>query len=545
MRSRIAPATALFITLAILNSFPLVLHLGTSIGQHGDSYFSVWRLAWVAHQLTTDPAHLFDGNIFYPHHTTLAYSDAMLLPAVMLAPLAWAGIPPVVVYNLALLAAFVASAVAAFLLVRELTGSVAAGLLGGIIFGFSPHRLEHFDHLELQFAFWMPLAALAWHRAIDKDRGYLTAGLFAAGQVMSSIYHGVFLVTWLGVLTGIRLLRDPRRAVRAGVLVLAPPLLVLAIYSIPYMRSRAELGDRPPTDVASYSAVPSDFLSAPRNNRLYGWTEPIGANERHLFPGVVATLLLIVGLWPPYDRTRLLHAAGLALALELTLGFNGGLYQLLYEWVLPFRGLRVPARADILVLLGTAGTRRLRLDAPQAFLRAAYAGEDHDQCRDHADLSRVPGCAYIDPRPARAVSVVRMAQDRARRRGLRMAGDSAMAPVQHGGRQIHVLVHRTLASTAERLQRLLPGLLHQAAVSDAFVPRHRHHRGTSTPRSDDSCPARVGDASLIHRRRRTPDTGSVRESDRGRQRGRAAVDVFPVVAAGRSRQAQLMLRHTA
>ncbi len=379
MRSRIAPATALFITLAILNSFPLVLHPATTIGQHGDAYFSVWRLAWVAHQLVTDPVHLFDGNIFYPHHDTLAYSDAMLLPAVTLAPLAWLGVPPVVVYNFALLASFVASGVAAFLLVRELTGSFAAGLLGGIIFGFSPHRLEHFDHLELQFAFWMPLAALAWHRAIDKDRGYLAAGLFAAGQVMSSIYHGVFLVTWLGVLTAIRLFRDPRRAVRAGVLVLAPPVLVLAIYSIPYMRSRAELGDRPPTDVASYSALPSDFLSAPRNNRLYGWTDPIGANERHLFPGVVATLLLIVGLWPPYDRTRLLHAAGLALALELTLGFNGGLYQLLYEWVLPFRGLRVPARADILVLLGTAvlagfGLTRLRRFFAQPRLASITTG---------------------------------------------------------------------------------------------------------------------------------------------------------------------------
>jgi len=51
---------------------------------------------------------------------------------------------------------------------------------------------------------------------------------------------------------------------------------------------------------------------------------------------------------------RIIHAVGLALAVDLTLGFNGGLYRLLYDWVLPFRGLRVPARADILVLLGTA-----------------------------------------------------------------------------------------------------------------------------------------------------------------------------------------------
>ena len=61
----------------------------------------------------------------------------MLLPAVVLAPFNWMGISPLVVYNLTLLAAFVASAVAAFLLVRELTGSTPAALVGGVIFAFS------------------------------------------------------------------------------------------------------------------------------------------------------------------------------------------------------------------------------------------------------------------------------------------------------------------------------------------------------------------------------------------------------------------------
>jgi hypothetical protein len=79
-------------------------------------------------------------------------------------------------------------------------------------------------------------------------------------------------------------------------------------------------------------------------------------------------MLLVVGLWPPYDRIRMIHAVGLALAVDLTLGFNGGLFRVLYDWVLPFRGLRVPARADILVLLGTAvfagfGLTRLMADA--------------------------------------------------------------------------------------------------------------------------------------------------------------------------------------
>jgi hypothetical protein len=86
------------------------------------------------------------------------------------------GISPLVVYNLTLFAAFVASAVAAFLLVRELTGSTPAALVGGVIFAFSAHRLDHFDHLELQFAFWIPLAVLYWHRAVERDRAIWPSG---------------------------------------------------------------------------------------------------------------------------------------------------------------------------------------------------------------------------------------------------------------------------------------------------------------------------------------------------------------------------------
>jgi len=345
---------AIFVVLALINTFPLILHPGTTIGEHGDAYFSVWRLAWVAHQLRTDPRHLFDANIYYPHHDTLAYSDAMILPGVALAPLNWMGVNPVLIYNLTLVGAFAASGLCAYLLVRELTGSAAAGFLGGILFAFSPHRAEHFNHLELQFAFWIPLAILAWHRAVAANRGFLMVGALASAQILCSIYHGIFLVTWLAVVTAVWFVRKPAQGLRPAVALLLPSMLVLAIYSVPYMRSRAEVGERPAGEIANYSATPGDFSSAPVNSLLYGWTEAIGSNERHLFPGFVAILLLIAGLWPPFDRVRIVHAVGLALAVDLTLGFNGGLFRVLYDWVLPFRGLRVPARADILVLLGTA-----------------------------------------------------------------------------------------------------------------------------------------------------------------------------------------------
>jgi hypothetical protein len=171
-----------FLTLAILNTYPLAVSPGLFIGEHGDSYFSVWRLAWIAHQLWPRPDRLLDGNIFYPETRTLAYSDAILLPAILVSPLHWFGVDPIVAYNLVLIAAFALNGLAAYCLVRYLTGSMAAGLVGGCIFAFAPHRFDHFDHLEMQFAFWIPWAVLAWHKADDREPGrdYLRVAALSA-----------------------------------------------------------------------------------------------------------------------------------------------------------------------------------------------------------------------------------------------------------------------------------------------------------------------------------------------------------------------------
>jgi hypothetical protein len=349
-------AALFFTVLAVVNAWPLVLAPAATIGAHGDAYFSVWRLAWVAHTMRSGSVRVFDANIFFPESNTLAYSDAMLLPAALVAPLHWAGGDPVLIYNAVLLGAFVASGLAAYALVRHLTGSTPAGLMGGLVFAFSPHRMEHFDHLERQFAFWIPLAALAWHRAVRVQSlsGYVAVSALVCGQLLSSIYHGIFLMAWLAVMTAVWFRTRWRESAIALAGSLAPAALLLAVYSLPYLDSRAAVGERSRTEVASYSAVPIDFLSAPAGNVLYGWSADLGANERHLFPGLVVVGLVIVGLLGVRDRRIRVHAAGMLFALLLVFGTNAGLYSVLYEWVLPFRGLRVPARAAILLLLGAA-----------------------------------------------------------------------------------------------------------------------------------------------------------------------------------------------
>src|SRR4029453_13713612 len=123
------------------------------------------------------------ANIFYPERKTLAFTETLLLPGVVAAPLHWVGRAPRLVHNLVLLFGFVVSGAGPALLVRSLTGNVAAAILAGIVFAFIPYRIDHLPHLQLQQTQGLPLALWAFHRL--RARGghsyRLWFGLFVAG----------------------------------------------------------------------------------------------------------------------------------------------------------------------------------------------------------------------------------------------------------------------------------------------------------------------------------------------------------------------------
>jgi hypothetical protein len=209
-------------------TWPQALVLKTHALQHQDVFFNLWRLRWIAHALVSAPADLFNGNVFYPERGVLAYSDAMLVQGVLAAPLFWAGVPPVLVHNLTLLGAIVASAVGAFVLARHVTGSAPGGLVAGIVFAFAPYRFEHYMHMELQWTVWSPWAFWALQRTIETRslRSGLVMGVFVALQMMSSVYYGVFLLILVAVVGSLQLmtLRGSHLRRAAGALALGGAL---------------------------------------------------------------------------------------------------------------------------------------------------------------------------------------------------------------------------------------------------------------------------------------------------------------------------------
>jgi hypothetical protein len=347
-----------------------------SVPDLGDPLFSIWRIAWVAHQLPRDPLRLFDANIFYPEQLTFTYSDALIVPALMSAPMLWLGVHPVVAYNVLFLSGFVLSGIAMFLLVRALTGRTDAAIVAGVIFTLYPYRYEHYSHLELQMTMWMPLA-LGWlHRTIARGRmrdGLLTGAAFAM-QMLSSLYYGVFLSVYMVVLgaalwIGRGLPRRPLPALGAGALVAAA---LVAPVASQYVANKPMMGDRDLGTVQFYSAQGHDYTRSHQRSWTYNAWSAGGRPERQLFPRFTPVVLSAIALWPPLSVARIGYTLALVVAVDGSLGLNGKTFPWLHKYVPPFRGLRVPARFSILagmtlaILAGYGATRVFQASPPHA-----------------------------------------------------------------------------------------------------------------------------------------------------------------------------------
>jgi len=350
--------------------WPHLLHF-SQVPDRGDPIFSAWRLARVAHQLATDPTHVFDGNSFYPLPLTLTYSDATILQAILGAPLIWIGVKPLIVTNLLFFVAFPACGLAFFYVAWQFTRDPRAALVAGLLGAWYPFHSEHYSHFELQWFMFVPLACLALLRVLARPTlaAGLLFGLVVSAQWLASMYIGIMLMTMLvpfalTVVTGWRVV--PSRALVQSLLVAVVVVLASCLITgLPYVRSRAARGDRTIEDLRPGSATVSDYGATHRRLASYRWhSRAANQPERELFPGASPVLLATIGAFASWGTLSTAIAITGALAFECSLGLNGPTYRALYEWVMPYRGMRVPARFSVLVgscliLLSAFGTRSL------------------------------------------------------------------------------------------------------------------------------------------------------------------------------------------
>jgi hypothetical protein len=354
----------LFAGLATLHTWPLArdpAHL-TRL-DNDDTAFNTWVVAWVAHQLARDPFHLFAAPIFHPAPDALAFSEHMFVPAVMGAPLQWAGVSPVLVYNLLVWTGFALSAAAMAWLVLHWTGSTWAGIVAGCLYSFNAHQLTRFAHLQALHLEFFPVALFAFDRLLA-GAGSRMAWLLGFMFVLQALCSNYTMVFVSAALVAALLVRpEPWRAGSGRtwrLLIVTGLLAVVALvpFLLPYYRVREAQGlVRTIDDVRLYSAGWLDYLVTAGRLHFSLWSHRVFENRTALFPGVVATGLAATAIasgvaWRD-RRARMALAFGIV-GFALSFGASLPGYDVLHEHLPLLQGVRAAARWGMLALTAIA-----------------------------------------------------------------------------------------------------------------------------------------------------------------------------------------------
>ena len=273
-------AYATYVAGVIVATWPLVLAPASSWPDHHDPALFTWVMATTARRLLHAPGALFHGNAFYPYGLSLAFSESLLVPALLGFPGFVAG-NPVLTYNLLVLLFWPVNGVAMAWAAHEVTGSRSAAWLAGAVFSLSPYFTEY--HLEFNMlpAASVPVAIVAWVRWLERQQiRWLAVALVAlVVQGFTSWYYTIILGLGLITLTlGFCALRwrdwQVRRDLTAVLVGGAAALAILAPLALALLgrASGVPLRARPAGDRAALRRSPLVRRAGDAKPVLSDWT---------------------------------------------------------------------------------------------------------------------------------------------------------------------------------------------------------------------------------------------------------------------------------
>jgi hypothetical protein len=301
--AREAGVVAFYLALAIAMTWPLAAHLTTALADLGDPLVNMWIVDWVSHAITHEPCNLYDSPLYYPGRLTLAYSENLIGVSLFVLPFHLAGVPPIALYNIALLLGFAWSGYGAFVLARVVTRSAAASLVAGVVFAFVPFKWDHLSHMQLQWSGWIPLllaAVIVYWRKPSARIALLLTGAFVMNG-LTNVHYFLFGSFTAVVAVIVLALGDQRRDHRFWLRLAAAFTiggLLLLPFLLPYRIISKELGtERTEGDAISGSAPLEAWLGATPRSIWYGHLggEELHHHEFQLFPGLAAIFLALIG----------------------------------------------------------------------------------------------------------------------------------------------------------------------------------------------------------------------------------------------------------
>lgn len=376
--------------LSLVFTYPLVFNLTTHVpgAVEGDVPVYIWNLWWMKHSLLEWHSPLFSDFVFAPYGVSLAFHAFVFLKAFVAVPLqalmsAWTA------YNLLILFTFAMAGYAMFLLARHLTGDLYAAWVAGLVYAFSPYMLTRgLGHLNYLSGEWIPLYILCLMRLLEtRQRCWAVAGsAFLLLTAYCEYYYLIYLTLFTVFYLGWRFWRDKRELLHReflrgfalmGILSLsgfAPILWILfgttqSDYLYGGWGATAKLG----ADLLAFvTPPPGSFLYGDMGAGLYQVFSGGNAVEGTVFIGF--TVLGLVGfcavrlryieeikpwLWGTlgfflFSLGPLLHVGGDFVFSLGPVRFALPLPYIILRYLPLVKGARVPARFDIMVMLGLA-----------------------------------------------------------------------------------------------------------------------------------------------------------------------------------------------
>ena len=369
----------------VFATWPLARHAATHAPTNlGDPLLNAYVVGWGAHGIVRDPLHVFHATLFDPESLSLALLENMLGLSLPLAPLSWLTDNALLVTNVALFVYPALAGLGAYLLVRQLTGSRGAALVGATAFTVVPVRLSQIAHLHVYAAWALPFVLLLLvrlttepdDRRANRRRVVALALATAAGawsSLTGAVFVGLGVLAWL--LWTVARRSIPWRVVGRAFAGLAAGAVLSLPVIVPYIAVRDRHPDyRHPQSVAvALSATPGSYLSPPPGGEVVEgvyeeladrFAAPVSAAEKQLFPGIWLSFAAVaaVGLvaWRRRDLAvpalgGLVVLVGFVFSLGPRYGGHDRGVPLPFMLLEPVGGLtRVPARMGAVVPLGLA-----------------------------------------------------------------------------------------------------------------------------------------------------------------------------------------------
>ncbi len=189
----------------LLFAFSIGFNLTKSyIGQYNrDPIQFIWTLYWWPYAISHRINPFFSTFIWHPYGTDLSLAPASAPGASLIALPITLIFGPVASYNILIITGNALSAFFTFLITHYLTKSFKAGVIAGLLFGFSTYQFAQVVHLHIVLTFLIPLIGylflLFWEKKIHSIAFILLVGSCLALQYLISIEVFVTLTLFIGI----------------------------------------------------------------------------------------------------------------------------------------------------------------------------------------------------------------------------------------------------------------------------------------------------------------------------------------------------------